>query len=419
MFALIDGNSFYCSCERAFDPTLRGKPLVVLSNNDGCIIARTHEAKDLGLKMGEPWHLVKKRPGIESVICKSSNYVLYGDMSRRMYEVLADMAPQVEPYSIDEMFLDLAGLPGDLTAFSADIRSAVRRIAKIPTCVGIGPTKTLAKLANKVAKADRHGSGVFDLSSADVRRAVFPGLDLGEVWGMGRASIDKLGRLGVKSVADFVAMDADQVRELLTVTGQRTHAELRGIKCFPFSINPQPRKSIAVTRSFGQAVTSWEDMREAVAAYATRAGEKLRRHGLKASAMQVFMHTNRFNNDPAYANQATVDIEPTADSLALIGTATRTARAMWRDGYRYQKAGIVLLDLYQPGDLPVADLFATRDPERSKALMTALDAVNGRFGRNTIRPGAVAAAPAWGMRRGNLSPGYTTRIGDLLRVLAL
>lgn len=416
MFALIDGNSFYCSCERAFDPTLRGKPLVVLSNNDGCIIARTPEAKDLGLKMGEPWHLVKKRPGIESVICKSSNYVLYGDMSRRMYEVLADMAPQVEPYSIDEMFLDLAGLPGDLTAFSADIRSAVRRIAKIPTCVGIGPTKTLAKLANKVAKADRHGSGVFDLSSADVRRAVFPGLDLGEVWGMGRASIDKLGRLSVKSVADFVAMDPDQVRDLLTVTGQRTHAELRGIKCFPFSINPQPRKSIAVTRSFGQAVTSWEDMREAIAAYATRAGEKLRRHGLKASAMQVFMHTNRFNNDPAYANQATVDIEPTADSLALIGTATRAARAMWREGYRYQKAGIVLLDLYQPGDLPVADLFATRDPERSKALMTALDAVNGRFGRNTIRPGAVAAAPTWGMRRGNLSPCYTTRDTDLLRV---
>lgn len=415
MFALIDGNSFYCSCERAFNPTLRGKPLVVLSNNDGCIIARTHEAKDLGLKMGEPWHLVKKRPGLESVICKSSNYVLYGDMSRRMYEVLADMAPQVEPYSIDEMFLDLAGLPGDLTAFSADIRSAVRRIAKIPTCVGIGPTKTLAKLANKVAKADRHGSGVFDLSSGDVRRAVFPGLDLGEVWGMGRASIDKLGRLGVKSVADFVAMEADQVRDLLTVTGQRTHAELRGIKCFPFSMNPQPRKSIAVTRSFGQAVTSWEDMREAVAAYATRAGEKLRRHGLKASAMQVFMHTNRFNNDPAYANQATVDIEPTADSLALIGTATRAARAMWREGYRYQKAGIVLLDLYQPGDLPVADLFATRDPERSKALMTALDAVNGRFGRNTIRPGAVAAAPAWGMRRGNLSPCYTTRETDLLQ----
>lgn len=416
MFALIDGNSFYCSCERAFDPTLRGKPVVVLSNNDGCIIARTHEAKDLGLKMGEPWHLVKKRPGLETVICKSSNYVLYGDMSRRMYEVLADMTPAVEPYSIDEMFLDYAGLPGDLAVFSADVRSAVRKIAKIPTCVGIGPTKTLAKLANKIAKADRDGPGVFDLSAPDVRRRVFPALDLGEVWGMGRASIEKLGGLGVRTVADFTALDREQVRDLLTVTGQRTHAELRGTKCFPFSMNPQARKSIAVTRSFGQAVTAWDDMREAVAAYAARAGEKLRRHGLQAAAMQVFMHTNRFNNDPSYANQATVAIEPTADSLALIATATRAAGAMWRDGYRYQKAGIILLDLYQPAGLPVADLFASLDPEKSKALMAALDAVNGRFGRNTLRPGAVAATPSWGMRRGNLSPCYTTREADLLRV---
>lgn len=415
MFALIDGNSFYCSCERAFDPTLRDKPVVVLSNNDGCVIARTHEAKDLGIKMGEPAHLIRKRAGLESVVWKSSNYVLYGDMSRRMYEVLADRAPQVEPYSIDEMFLDYAGLAGDLVAFSAGIRAAVRKIAKIPTCVGIGQTKTLAKLANRVAKADRHGSGVFDLSSAETRARVFPTLDLADVWGLGRASIDKLGRLGVKTVADFVALDGDQVRELLTVTGQRTHAELRSIPCFTFSINPQPKKSLAVTRSFGRAVTEWEDMREAVAAYATRAGEKLRRHGLKAAGMQVFMHTNRFNNDPSYANQVSLDIEPTADSLALIGTATRAARALWREGYRYAKAGIVLLDLYQPGDMPVADLFASRDPEKSKALMTALDAVNGRFGRNTVRPGAIAETPAWGMRRGNLSPCYTTRETDFLR----
>lgn len=417
MFALIDGNSFYCSCERAFDPTLRSKPVVVLSNNDGCVIARTHEAKDLGIKMGEPLHLVRKRPGLESVVWKSSNYVLYGDMSRRMYEVLVDRAPQVEPYSIDEMFLDYSGLPGDLVAFSADIRAAVRKIAKIPTCVGIGPTKTLAKLANRVAKADRNGTGVFDLSSPETRARVLPTLDLADVWGLGRASIEKLGRLGVKTVADFVALDGDQAREMLTVTGQRTHAELRGIQCFAFSMNPQPKKSLAVTRSFGRAVTEWEDMREAVTAYATRAGEKLRRHGLKASAMQVFMHTNRFNNDPSYANQVTLDIEPTADSLALIGTATRAARAMWREGYRYAKAGIVLLDLYQPGDMPVADLFASRDPEKSKALMTALDAVNGRFGRNTVRPGAIAATPAWGMRRGNLSPCYTTREADFLRAI--
>lgn len=416
MFALIDGNSFYCSCERAFDPKLRDKPVVVLSNNDGCVIARTAEAKDLGIKMGDPWHLIGKKPELKGVVCKSSNYVLYGDMSRRMYAVLVDLVPEVDPYSIDEMFLDFRGLPGDLVARASEIRAAVRRIAKIPTCVGIGPTKTLAKLANKVAKLDRAGSGVCDLSCPDVRADLFPQLALGEVWGMGSASIEKLAGQGVRSVAEFAALPHDGVRKLLTVTGQRTHAELNGVACFPFAVHPQPRKSLAVTRSFGQAVTTWDDMREAVAAYTARAGEKLRRHGLRAAAMQVFMHTNRFNNDPSYANQTTFDIEATADSLALIASATRAAASLWRDGYRYAKAGVLLLDLYRPQDLPVADLFASRDPERSKALMTALDAVNARYGRDTLRPGAVRQGPSWSMRRANLSPCYTTRLDDLLKV---
>ena len=416
MFALIDGNSFYCSCERAFDPTLRNKPVVVLSNNDGCVIARTQEAKDLGIKMGDPYHLIAKKPELKPVVWKSSNYVLYGDMSRRMYEVLADMVPQVEPYSIDEMFLDYRGLPGDQVARSIEIRAAVRRIAKIPTCVGIGPTKTLAKLANKVAKGERQGSGVCDLSSAETRAALFPGIGLSDVWGMGGASVEKLARAGVRTVAEFVALPQDGVRKLLTVTGQRTHAELHGLSCYPFFLNPPSRKTIAVTRSFGRPVTAWPDMREAVAAYITRAAEKLRRHGLQAAAMQVFMHTNRFNGDPSYSNQRTIEIEPTADSFALIKAATRAAEALWRDGYRYAKAGVVLVDLYRPTELPVADMFATRDPQKSKALMGALDAINSRFGRGAARPGAVGAAPAWGMRRGNLSPCYTTRLDDLMKV---
>ena len=418
MFALIDGNSFYCSCERAFDPRLRTVPVVVLSNNDGCVIARSHEARDLGLKMGEPYHLARRRPELASVVWKSSNYVLYGDMSRRMYEVLTERVARVEPYSIDEMFLDFTNRADDLTALSVDLRASVRRIAKIPTCIGIGQTKTLAKLANRIAKADRQGPGVFDLSSAETRARVFSALDLGDVWGLGRASIDKLARLGVTSVGHFTALKSDQVRELLTVTGQRTHAELLGIPCFEFTTAPPPKKSLAVTRSFGQAVTSWEGMREAVAAYATRAAEKLRRHGLQARAMQVFMHTSRFSGDPSYANQVTLALEPTADSLALVASATRAAGALWRDGYRYAKAGIVLLDLYQPNEQPLADLFPSRDPAKSAALMAALDSVNQRFGRNTLRPGAVAAAPAWGMRHSNLSPCYTTRETDLMQVIA-
>lgn len=417
MFALIDGNSFYCSCERAFDPSLKNKPVVVLSNNDGCVIARTNEAKDIGIKMGEPWHLASKRPELKSVVAKSSNYVLYGDMSRRVFDVLSDAVPRVEPYSIDEMFLDYAGLPLDLVQLSKELRERVRRIAKIPTCVGIGPTKTIAKLANKLAKADRTGCGVLDLSSPDVRASIYREADIKDVWGVGRASSAKLEKLGVHTLSDFVALDPDLVRDMLTVTGQRTHAELRGISCMPFTDAPSSRKSIACTRSFGRAITEYDEMREAVATYASRAAEKMRRFGLKAGAMQVFMRTNEFNNDPKYSNSVTFEVEPTADSFALIGSATRAAHSLWRNGFRYFKAGIILLDLYQSNELPVTDLFASRDPEKSKALMTALDSINGRFGRESVRPGGLRKrSGGWAMKRGNLSPCYTTRISDILTI---
>lgn len=417
MFALIDGNSFYCSCERAFDPTLRGKPVVVLSNNDGCVIARTNEAKDLGLKMGEPWHLASKREELKTVIPKSSNYVLYGDMSRRVFDVLSDSVPRVEPYSIDEMFLDFADLPTDLVALSTELRAKVLKVAKIPTCVGIGPTKTIAKLANKLAKADRAGSGVVDLSCPDVRVNAYALTSIGEVWGMGRASVAKLENLGVANIASFVSLEPDLVRDMLTVTGLRTHAELRGVSCISFSEAPPSRKSIACTRSFGRPITDFEEMREAVATYASRAAEKLRRFQLKAGAMQVFMRTNEFNNDPKYSGSITLEVEPTADSFALIGSATRAAYGLWRDGFRYFKAGIILIDLYTPKELPALDMFASRDPEKSKMLMGALDAINGRYGRESIRPGGLAKrSGGWSMKRKNLSPCYTTRLSDILAV---
>ena len=417
MFALIDGNSFYCSCERAFDPTLRGKPLAVLSNNDGCAIARTNEAKDLGLKMGEPWHLASKRPELKPIIWMSSNYALYGDMSRRMYDVLAASVPRVDPYSIDEMFLDLAGLPGDHVEIGARLRDDVRRIAKIPTCVGIGPTKTIAKLANKVAKMDRNGPGVCDFSSEDVRTRAYRDLPLGEVWGMGRASVAKLEKQGVRTVDAFVAMEPDEVRALLTVVAARTQAELRGIVCFPFAAGPPTRKSLAVTRSFGHPVLTWTEMEQAIASYATRAAEKLRRHGMLATAMQVFLRTNEFNSDPKYANQATFEIEASADTLSLVADALRAGRRLWREGYRYAKAGIVLLDLKAKADLPPT-LFPTRDPDRSARLMSALDAVNARFGRRTLAPAVAGIAQGWSMRRQRLSPRYTTHFDELLEACA-
>lgn len=413
VFALIDGNSFYCSCERAFDPTLRDKAVVVLSNNDGCAIARTDEAKALGIKMGDPWHLVRKRPELKDVVWKSSNYALYGDMSRRMFEVLCSLVPTVEPYSIDEMFLDLTGMPEDHEALCRELRARVRQVVKVPTCVGIGPTKTIAKLANKVAKSDRARAGVCDFTDGDVRSFAYPTLDLADVWGLGRASVAKLKQLGVLTVADFASLPPDHVRDLLTVTGLRTQKELQGVSCMPLSLAPPTRKSLAVTRSFGRPILEWDDMREAVAAYAGRAGEKLRKHGLSACAMQVFMRTNEFSRERQYANQVTVQVEPTADSFALIGTAVRMARAMWRDGYSYAKAGVVLVDLARATEQSV-QLFPSRDAAKSEALMSALDGINLRFGRGTLQPGGLCEAPNWSTRRANLSPSYTTRPEDIL-----
>lgn len=417
MFALIDGNSFYCSCERAFDPALRNKPVVVLSNNDGCAIARTQEAKDLGIKMGEPYHLARHRPGLEGVIWKSSNYALYGDMSRRMYEVLVALAPEVEPYSIDEMFLDFNGI-NDAAALALDLRGAVLRATKIPTCVGIGPTKTIAKLANAVAKKERAGRGVCDLSHAEARASIYPQLEVGTVWGLGPAAVQKLSSIHVATIDAFIALSDDEIRKLLSVVGLRTAWELRGVSCQPLSLSAPTRKSLAVTRSFGRSVESWEEMAQAIGAYAVRAGEKLRRHGLVASAMQVFLQTNRFSKtDRQYVNQASFEIEPTADSFALLDSATRAARRIWREGYRYAKAGVILLDLSEARHMPET-FFPSRDPGKSSALMRAMDAVNLRFGRNTLRPATLAGRPRWGMRRGNISPSYTTRADELMRVRA-
>jgi len=240
MFGLIDGNSFYCSCERAFDPKLEGKPLIVLSNNDGCAIARTSEAKALGIKMGAPWHLIKDKPEMKTVEWRSSNYELYGDMSRRMYQVLEDIFPAVEPYSIDEMFLDLRGLPNAYD-LSRTARYEVRRVAKIPTCVGIGHTKTIAKLANGIAKDQHNWGGVCDLTDLEVRQSIYASTALGEVWGMGAASVEKAAKMGAFSIADFIALPTDLVRKSMTVVGLRTQAELRGQPCLTIACRPREK----------------------------------------------------------------------------------------------------------------------------------------------------------------------------------
>lgn len=411
IFGLIDGNSFYCSAERAFAPELRGVPLVVLSNNDGCAIARTSEAKALGIKMGEPWHLAQQRPACKSVEWRSSNYPLYGDMSRRMYEVLTANVPQVEPYSIDEMFLDLTGL-ADLEGYCRHLRDQVRRLAKIPTCIGIGPTKTIAKLANRIAKDEFALNGVCDLRDDTARAGYYRELPVSMVWGIGGKTVERLNQMGVCSIADFLGIEAEQVRDLLTVTGARVQAELRGQSCLPLTLMPAPRQAIAVTRSFGRMVTAWGELREAIAAFATRAAEKLRGEGLEARHLSVFAHTNPHNGDEWYSGSRAAQIEPTADTLALISEAIRLLRAIWRPGFRYFKAGVMLGDL-SPARQQGA-MFSTRNPVKSARAMAALDTVNARFGRGTLRPAAMGFFHSWAGRQASHSPRYTTCADEML-----
>ncbi|MBW4025751.1 MAG: Y-family DNA polymerase [Proteobacteria bacterium] len=361
--------------------------------------------------MGEPWHLIKKRPECRSVLWRSSNYALYGDMSRRVYDVLIDRVPQVEPYSIDEMFLDLAGLP-DLGTFCRQLRDEVRRVAKIPTCIGIGPTKTIAKLANRIAKGQPDLRGVCDLRDPADRQRLYRDLPPGDVWGIGSKAAGKLTAAGAATIADFITMDPRAVRDLLTVTGARVQAELRGLSCLSLSLMAPTRQGIAVTRTFGRPVESWAEIREAVATYTARAAEKLRAEGLEAGHMLVFAHTNPHNGDPWHSGQRSAAIEPTADTAALIGEAVRLLQTGWRSGYRYFKAGVMLTALVPAARQ--ASLFATRDPVRSARAMSAMDAINARWGRGTLRPASTGIERPWSARQQHVSPRYTTRAAEIM-----
>ena len=347
----------------------------------------------------------------------SSNYVLYGDMSRRLYEVLQRFSPRVEPYSIDEMFLDLEGLAGDLVAHGRAARALVLQETKIPTCVGIAETKTKAKLANFLAKKRPEFGGVCDLRDPSACQRLYPTIPRDEFWGIGDASAKKLQALGLETVADLARYDVTKGRDVLTVTGARVIMELQGTSCLPLSLISPQRKGLAVTRTFGEYVTEWQELAQAVSTFATRAGEKLRQHGLLACAMTVFIQTNRFLPGEFYSNSATFGLEPTQDSFALIRDALRGTRSIFRQGKRYWKAGVMLNDLQDATTAPV-QMFPTRDPVKSAKLMTAMDGLNGRFGRGMVRPAVSGVERRWTAKAEHLSPRYTTRLSELALVSA-
>lgn len=417
MFALVDVNSFYASCETIFRPDLQGRPVVVLSNNDGCIIARSAEAKKLGIKMGDPYFKCKDYFRQQGVVCFSSNYELYADMSHRVMTTLEEMCPRVEIYSIDEAFCDLTGVRNCrvLEEFGRELKDTVYRNTRLPVGVGIAQTKTLAKLANHAAKTWKATGGVVDLSNVERQRKLMALLPVDEVWGVGRRISKKLEAMGIKTVLQLADTDIRFIRKHFNVVLERTVRELRGEPCLGLEEFAPVKQEIVCSRSFGERITDYHEMRQAICLYASRAAEKLRGEHQYCRFISSFVKTSPFAlNEPYYGNSTSVKLlTPTQDSRDIITAATKCLDAIWRDGHRYQKAGVMLGDFYSQG-VAQLNLFDDNSPrQNSEKLMEVLDHLNAKDGRGTLYFAGQGIQSAWQMKREMLSPRYTTRFSDL------
>lgn len=415
MFALVDGNNFYASCEQVFQPALRLTPLVVLSNNDGCAIARCARAKALGIAMGQPAHELGeyvKRFGLQM---RSANFTLYGDMSARVLETLRQFSPRIEVYSIDESFLDLSGVR-DRLEIGQDIRYTVKQWTGIPCCVGIGPTKTLAKLANKWAK--KHG-GVIDVSDRALRAEVLAGTPVTDLWGIGRKWGLKLKEMGLPMAWDFVQAPPDLILARFGVMASRTQRELQGKPCMALEEQEPDRQQILVSRSFGQRVDDPRAIQEAAATFAQRACEKLRKRALVASGVWLFAHTDPFRPDlPQHQPSRALALpQATSDSRVVLQAVRQLFRGFLKKGFAYKKCGVALLDLSRPQNLQ-GDLFQAAT-QGNPELMDTLDAINCKFGRGTAGFAASGWRPqaAWGMRQRSVSPKSTNQWSELPQAL--
>lgn len=420
MFALCDVNSFYASCETVFRPDLQGRPVVVLSNNDGCVIARSAEAKPF-VKMGEPYFKQKDMFRRHGIIAFSSNYELYADMSNRVMTTLEELSPRCEIYSIDEAFCDLTGVRNcrDLTDFGREIRETVLRRTHLTVGVGIAQTKTLAKLANHAAKQwQRQTGGVVDLSNMERQRKLMSLLPVDEVWGVGRRISKKLETMGIKTVLQLADTDIRFIRKHFNVVLERTVRELRGEPCLGLEEFAPVKQEIVCSRSFGGRITEYHEMRQAICSYASRAAEKLRGEHQYCRFISAFVKTSPFAlNEPYYGNSASVKLlTPTQDSRDIITAATKCLDAIWKDGHRYQKAGVMLGDFYSQG-VAQLNLFDDNAPrQNSEKLMEVLDHLNAKDGRGTLYFAGQGIQTSWQMKREMLSPRYTTRYSDLLKV---
>jgi DNA polymerase V len=427
MYALIDGNNFYVSCERVFRPDLNEHPVVVLSNNDGCAISRSNEAKALGIPMGAPMFSIKHLVDEANLVALSANFALYGDMSDRMMSLAAGLGPHQEIYSIDESFIDLTGIPGDLVERSHKIRSRILQWVGIPCCVGIGPTKTLAKLANHIAKTAERKPGIYPDRLAQVcnlatlspteLQAIYAATPVNEVWGVGPRITKQLKEAGIHTVQELVNSDPATLRRGWSVMLERTVRELKGVACIDLDHSPSPRQQIACTRSFGHPVTDLDHLNEAVTEFVSRAAVKLRKQKSLANQVLVFIRTSVFRSDPKYSNSITVPLrKPTADTVALIAAALAGLKAIYVPNYKLAKAGVMLMGL-QSDSVEQLELDLQEDGVQDRTgLMHSLDTLNHRFGRGTVlmaSAGLKGDKRAWSMKQQRRTPGYTTCIADI------
>lgn len=418
IFALVDCNNFYVSCERVFNPGLVGKPVIVLSNNDGCAVARSNEAKALGIKMGVPLYQIKDIIEKNQVQVFSSNYALYGDMSQRVMRTLTQFSPAMEIYSIDEAFLELSHFNRvDLSQYVRNLKNTVERWTGIPVSVGVAKTKTLAKLANQIAKKSQRANGILDLSRDKYQTEALAAVAVGDVWGVGRRYAKFLTAKGINNALQLRDAEPALIRRKMGIVGTRLLDELQGISCYPLAKSPPRKKSTTVSRSFREEIESIDELLAAVSAYATRGAEKLRREKTVAGVLTVYVMTNRFKEN-YYYNSTTIALPVrTNNTPELIKYAQEALRKIYKKGCRYRKAGILLNDLGSE-KMVQANLFDTVDRPRAKRLMLAVDEINSEIGPGTIAYGAVGLAcnQRWETTFRQRSKSYTTNWQQLLEV---
>ncbi len=417
--ALIDVNNFYASCERVFNPKLEGKAVVVLSNNDGCVIARNAATKALGITMGAPWFKLKGLAKQHNIIALSSNYALYADMSNRVMSILSQYSPNQEVYSIDESFLDLTGINKNLIDYSQDMRGRIRLWTGLPVCVGIGASKTLAKLANHIAKKRPEYHGVCNLNQLEPLQLdkLLSEISIGEVWGIGRKLVPRLNEYGVKTVLDLKACNPEYMRQQFSVVMDKTIRELNGKTCIELEEVAPAKQQILSSRSFGKPVGDLQSLSESVSLYVSRASEKLRNQKSFAGAISVHITTSPFSDEPMYSNTKTISLpSPTDDTMQLVSVALWILKGIYKSGYKYQKAGIMLSNLVTTGGQQ-ADLFGFK-PSVSKTdkLMSVMDTINKKMGKQHLRIASQGYKQPWAMKQEMKSQSFTTKWDEILVV---